>query len=69
MDAKRHHLSEGQRVWVVQDGQKTVWPLPIKISEAIPHGAAWVPSGVEATHTLGEPFGLITFIPNEDNKK
>lgn len=61
--AKAQGLSEGQKVWVTQEGKKSNQPLPIIFSELIPMHAAWVPSSVEATRTLGMPFGLIELIP------
>jgi NADH-quinone oxidoreductase subunit G len=63
-EAKRHQVTEGQSVWVVQDGVKSTRPLSVIIDNRIPLGAAWVASGIESTHTLGEPFGLIEFIPS-----
>lgn len=62
--AQRLSLQEGSKVWVMQDGAKSTMALPLVMDEKIPVGAAWVASGIEATHTLGEPFGLIELIPS-----
>lgn len=61
---KHHGLSEGQSVWVVQEGRRSAAPLRVVFSENIPMHAAWVPMSIEAVQTLGEPFGLIELIPS-----
>jgi NADH-quinone oxidoreductase subunit G len=61
---KRHHLSEEQKVWVVQEGERSKEPLRVVFSEDIPLHAAWVPSSLEGVEALGEPFGLIELIPS-----
>lgn len=60
--AKHHGLIEGQKVWVMQEGKRSVEPLKVVFSERIPLHAAWVPASLEAVQTLGEPFGLIELI-------
>lgn len=61
--AKRQGLTEGQKVWVVQEGRRSTLPLTVVLSEGLPLQAAWVPASTEAVQTLGEPFGLIELIP------
>lgn len=62
--AKHHGLNEGQSVWVMQEGQRSIEPLQVVFSEDIPLYAAWVPSSIEVVQTLGGPFGLIELIPS-----
>jgi NADH-quinone oxidoreductase subunit G len=58
-EMQKRRLTEGQMVWVSQDGERSSTQLPVESDLRIPLGAALVPSGIEATHTLGVPFGKI----------
>jgi len=64
-EAAQRRLQNAQTVWVKQDGRESVQPLAIEIDDAIPLGAAVVPAGIDATMTLGAPFGAIELIPHE----
>jgi NADH-quinone oxidoreductase subunit G len=62
-DAKRLHLQSDQKVWVVQNGAKTIEPLTVEIDDNVPPGAAVVAGSIVETQTLGAPFGMIELKP------
>ncbi len=59
MDASQQKLQAGQKVWVMQNGVRTKSPLPIEIDDRIPKGTVLVAAGLDATQTLGAPYGQV----------
>ncbi len=62
-DAKQHQLQQDQLVWVIQEGNKIIAPLPIEIDDRLPTGAAMVAASIAQTQMLGAPYGLIELKP------
>ena len=60
-DAGRLGLAEATRVKVKQGGAEAV--LDLILDERVAEGAAWVPSGVAGSETLGAAFGLLELEP------
>lgn len=60
--------AQGQWVWAIQAGQRSVRPLLVEWDAAIPTNAVWIPGGTEAASTLGEPFSKVELMACEENK-
>jgi len=63
--AAQKKLTSGDKVWVEQQGVRSLSTLPILIDETLPAGVVLVASAIEPACALDAPFGVVTLIKED----